>query len=84
MTQPAPDPEAVRAALHDAVSGALSQFGEFPTRFVILVESIGGDSETGLWSTVAKDQKAWDTMGLLTFALAQEQAAVTQRAIDGE
>ncbi len=62
----------------EAVAGAVQQLddGAMVTRFVVLAEVVGGDSDRALWIGAAPDQRAWDTYGLLRFALAQEDAGM--------
>jgi hypothetical protein len=77
MTTPEPvDPEAVRAALVEAIEGALSRFGEFATRWVVIAEALGADNERGLWLAVTPGARQWDTVGLLTYGLERERAQI--------
>ena len=51
------------------------QPGSMVQRFVLMVETIDADNR---WISgfVAPDQKAWDTMGMLQYAMEIESAAV--------
>ncbi len=68
-----------RAAVwHEAVATAVQKIdpGAMVTKFVVLAEIVGGDSDRGVWFGTASDQRAWDTYGLLRFALAHEDAGM--------
>jgi len=79
VTAPAlPDPDEVLAALRRAVAEAFAPFGELPTRWVLLAESLGLDGERGLWSACSEEAKPWDTLGLLHFAAAREAAKIAR------
>lgn len=69
------DEEVVLRALTEAIEGALSSNGEFPTRWVLLAEGVGvEDNERGLWIATNGGAKPWDTLGLMQHAIHIEQA----------
>lgn len=44
------------------------------TKWVVLAETIDTDGDRGLWCFCNQGATAWDTLGLLQFALHREQA----------
>ena len=79
------DPSAIRDELREAVVAVLGRHGEFATKLVLIVETVGGaDSARGLWRMAAEGQKAWDTLGLLDYCVTEERAAITARALRGD
>lgn len=68
-----------RARVGDALSDILGEDGEMVTRWLTIVETIDSDGERGMWSLVPDDTKPWDTLGMLNFAIQQEQAGAVHR-----
>ena len=56
--------------------------GAFVTKYVIIAEVIDTHGDRAIWLDSSDDATPWDTYGLLTFALNQEQAAQTQAGED--
>ena len=55
------------------------------TRFIILAEHVGSDSDRGVWMFIAPDMKVWDTLGLLEFArLSENSARIADRVRNGD
>ena len=71
------DEDAVRYRLGEAISQALPD--AYVTRWVSLVEVIDPDGERALWCLTPDEMRAWDTLGLLTFAVQMEQAGAVDR-----
>ena len=70
MTEPQHCVEAgISAALHDA--------GEMVVKWVLVCESMDDTGNRGVWTITDDDATTWDTLGLLTYALQQEQALTT-------
>jgi hypothetical protein len=70
--------------LQDALGDALSDTfrrveAGMLTRWVVLAESIDEDGQRGLWLITQEDARAWDTIGMLTYALHLEQARTVAR-----
>lgn len=68
------DEAAVTVEIQDAISTVLARHGEMVTRMVAIVETIDGAGDRCAWSIVPPDAKAWDTTGLLQWALHREAA----------
>jgi hypothetical protein len=77
------DPEAVIAALREGIEGGLGRHDEVPTKWVLISETVGIDGERGLWLATSEGAKPWDIMGLLQWALAQEQAGAMREVLGG-
>lgn len=67
------------------VDDLLAQFveiispGSVMTKYVVVVEAIDAtDSERVLITSTPDDASAWDTMGLLSYGMAKENAKITQ------
>lgn len=75
----------LQRAVGDAVSTALQTVENgLLTRWVLLAESIDAEGGRGLWLVAPEDACAWDSIGMLTYALHMEQARVVKRELDGE
>lgn len=82
MLVPQLDPEAVRAALADAISAALP--GEMVTRWVAVVETIDEQGERALWHMSPTGQKVWDTLGMVRHVELVETATRIRDYIDDD
>lgn len=69
------DVEEVTRAVSDALANAVSP--EMVTRWVACIEVLNEEGARGLWLLSAEGMKAWDSMGMLHFAVAAETAAST-------
>jgi hypothetical protein len=74
---PLEDDAELRRLGTDAVSDLISKIdqGAMATRFALLIEVVDAEGERGLWAISPDGQKAWDTLGLLQYAIQLEQAA---------
>jgi hypothetical protein len=73
----------VREAVEGAISGALhATDGDMLTRWVLLAEVIEDSGSRAVWCITPEDMKAWDTLGLLTYAQQIEQAGAVVDGID--
>ena len=69
------DGESIREDLHNELTRVLQKVEPgMVTKWVILAETIDADGDRGLWSLCSESATAWDTLGLLQFALHREQA----------
>lgn len=70
----------MRAAMADAVQQAIADIyeGNLVTRWIVLAEVIEPEGERALVTTRQEDMRAWDSLGMLTFAVQLEQAALTR------
>ena len=66
--------QGARAAVEHAISDALRQSDEMVTRWVALIESVDTDGKRGLFMLANEDAKAWDTLGMLGYAIQCEQS----------
>jgi hypothetical protein len=67
--------EEIQRRLEAAIPEAFSAEGGFVTRWIVLAETIGPDSERALWTRTSPDLKPWDSVGMLRFAIGIEEAA---------
>lgn len=72
------DDDAIKERISNALSDILGSEGEMVTRWVALVETIDSDGERALWCQTAENAKPWDTLGMLMFAVQQEQAGAVE------
>lgn len=70
----------VEAALVQAFRDA----GEMVTRWTLCAESIDEEGHRGLWLLSPDDMHAWETIGILTYALNLEQAKVNVDLIEAD
>jgi hypothetical protein len=70
------DADEVRDRVGDAFSEALSGAGEMVTRWVALVEILDSDGQRAVYALSPPDARAWDSLGLLTYGIHLEQAAI--------
>lgn len=57
---------------------------EMLVRWVLLAEVIDTDGERAVWNMTSEDARAWDTLGLLTYATQIEQAGIVADHRDDE
>lgn len=67
--------EQMRQSMGGAISTALATQDEMVTKWVAIVESIDNDGLRALWLLTDEGAKPWDTLGMLTFGIQQEQVA---------
>lgn len=60
--------EALRGDVQDAITAAMLKHGDMVTRWVVVAEVFESTGERGLWAFTAEDMKAWETLGMLTYA----------------
>lgn len=78
------DEEDLPARMLAGVSGALSDTGLMATRAVVIVEVVEADGSMAVWTAVDPGAKAWETLGLLSFALERERAGFVRRELQGD
>lgn len=74
----------VRDAIDHALSGALADADEMVTKWVACIETVDNDGARSIWLMAPDGAKPWDTLGMLQFAVMQEQAAVMHYDIGDE
>jgi hypothetical protein len=74
-----PDQQQVREALREAVEGVLREHGEYPTRWTLMAEAMGGDGERSFWLTCGESTQPWDILGLAAFADALTRESLRAR-----
>jgi hypothetical protein len=74
------DFDTIRDSVGNALSAALVGESEMVTRWTAIVEVMDADGERACYLMAPEGAKAWDTLGLLTFATQVEQA----RAVGGD
>ena len=78
------DTEAWRAAAQQAVSTVAGEYGHMITRYILVAETMDEDGERAVLMAASPDQRAWDSIGLLGYALQLEQAGTLLEAVEGE
>jgi hypothetical protein len=69
--------EAIERQVSDAINAAIAEHERgMVTRWISLIEIIDGDGDRALLTTGSEDLRAWDTLGILEFALALERASI--------
>lgn len=76
------DADPVRSRVESAMADAFRESDEMVTRLVVCAEVIDANGERGLWTLAPDDATAWDTLGMLTYALGLEQAALVGQGED--
>lgn len=66
-----------RDRVDHAISQALADCDEMVTKWVSLIETVDSDGVRALWLLTSGGAKAWDNMGMLSYALACEQGRIT-------
>jgi hypothetical protein len=72
------EPDEVRARVGAAFSDVVSADGAMVTRWVAMVEIIDGEGERAVYALSPSDARAWDSLGLLTYGIHLEQAAIVR------
>lgn len=68
------DGPGIEAALADAIADVLARHERsMTTKWVTLIETLDENGGRGLWTFTSEGATAWDTLGLLTFAVQMEQ-----------
>lgn len=63
--------------VHDAICQALAKHEtSLLTRWVLVAESVEDDGSRGLWLQADDTAKPWDVLGLLHFAITQQEAQI--------
>ncbi len=66
----------LEALVRNALGQAFGANGDMLTHWVLLDEIIDEDGERAVWNVASEDARAWDTLGLLTYAVQIEQAGI--------
>ncbi len=56
--------------------------GAMVTKFVVVAEGIDTDGVRALYTATHEGAKAWDSIGLLTYALARENAQILREKME--
>lgn len=73
-----------RQAVADALDAAFRNGGDMVTRWALAAEVIDPGGERAVWVLAPDGAKAWDTLGLLAFAMQVEQAEAVRDALEGD
>jgi hypothetical protein len=77
--------EAIERDISDAITTAVAEHEHgMVTRWVGIDEIIDDEGERAVLTLASEDVRAWDTIGLLDFALTMERAALTAAKIRDE
>jgi hypothetical protein len=76
--------EEIQRRLEAAIPEAFSAEGGFVTKWLVIAETIGPDSERGLWTRTSPDLKPWDSLGMMRFAEAVELDGAIEQDGDDE
>jgi hypothetical protein len=73
------DGDDLRDDLHNELNRILQKVESgIVTKWVLLSETIDAEGARGLWCFCNEGATAWDTLGLLMFALQREQAKIRE------
>lgn len=72
----------IQGELHTAISDVLTKHGLYLNRWLLVTEVVEADGDRSLNSFASPDLRAWDSLGMLEFALAQERGALFAEAAD--
>lgn len=74
--------DSILQASADAVADLIAKVdpGAMATKFVLLAEVIDAEGDRCLWVCAREGQKPWDSLGLLQYGIALEQAATNHDA----
>jgi hypothetical protein len=68
----------VQAGFADAIADVLGRHERcIPTKWIVLCEVISDEADRALWVISDREQKPWDTLGMLHHAIQVQQAATT-------
>lgn len=71
------DGGAIEHELGDAMASVLARHERsMATKWVALIETMDGDGQRGIWTLTSSEATAWDTLGMLTYAIQLEQAGL--------
>lgn len=74
------DASSIRDALGEAITGVVqSQERGFVTKWIALVESVDETGTRGLWMCGHEDMLAWESLGMLKYALTLDSARAARR-----
>lgn len=73
-----------RDRVESALADAFRESGEMVTRWALIAEVIGPEGDRGVWTMGAEDLQAWETIGMLAYALERERARVAAAEFDDE
>lgn len=68
--------QAMRTRIGDGLSAACAESGQMVTRWIAMIEVIDADGERSLWSLSDEDSRPWDALGLLSYGISLEHAAI--------
>jgi hypothetical protein len=71
--------EDVQNALADALAQALAGEPEVVTRWISVIEVMDSDGKRGIYLMPQQGAQAWDSLGLLLYAIQVEQAGCIVR-----
>lgn len=63
-----------------AIQDICGHHGEMVTSWVVLAGVIDGQGKRALYTLSDQHARAWDVLGMLMYAISEEQAAVFKRA----
>lgn len=77
--------EEIERQISDAITAAVAEHEHgFVSRWVSLVEIIDDQGERAILTLASEDLRAWDSIGLLEFGLANERAALLVGRLQGD
>jgi len=60
----------------DAVDGVLSRHGLLPNRWILVADVLSDAGSRELVTAASADLRAWDALGMLSYAIERERGAV--------
>lgn len=83
MTQPVPTPEELAGMVGEAISAVISRSAASMTvKWLGLIETMDSDGLRGLWTLGSDGITAWDSIGMLQYALQREQADIVRTELN--
>jgi hypothetical protein len=79
------DAASLEQAVGEAIAAAVgSHESGFVTKWVAILETVGPDGDRGVWTCTSEDMRAYDSLGLLQYAVLKEEAALLRGDEDDE
>lgn len=71
------DPEEMEREVDSAIRSVLAKYeGAFVFKWIALIETQPEGELRGIWTFTAEDQMAWDSIGMMEYAVELEKAAL--------
>lgn len=69
----------LRNEIHNSLSNIVHKHEQsMVIKWIAIMETIEEDGQSALWMLSAEGSRQWDTIGMLTYALERERAAINK------